>query len=97
MSRFEVAELVHETSGIGNGYKYAIGIGISFPFTDQSEYYSSFSCYFQGSAAISSSDLFGDSADPSSIDLTSDLINRLSFQVGLASYGISTCIILYKV
>lgn len=35
---------------------------------------------FSGSAAISSSDLFGDSADPSSIDLTSDLINRLSFQ-----------------
>ncbi|KAB1215950.1 putative ADP-ribosylation factor GTPase-activating protein AGD8 [Morella rubra] len=41
----------------------------------------SFASRFEyGSAAISSSDLFGDSADPSSIDLTSDLINRLSFQ-----------------
>lgn len=38
-------------------------------------------CYFQGSTAISSADLFGDSAD-SSIDLAaSDLLNRLSFQV----------------
>jgi len=35
---------------------------------------------FSGSTAISSSDLFGDSTDHSSIDLTSDLINRLSFQ-----------------
>lgn len=39
----------------------------------------------QGSTAISSSDLFGDSTDHSSIDLTSDLINRLSFQVGFAT------------
>ncbi|KAF5460318.1 hypothetical protein F2P56_020197 [Juglans regia] len=35
---------------------------------------------FSSSTAISSSDLFGDSTDHSSIDLTSDLINRLSFQ-----------------
>ncbi|XP_040986198.1 probable ADP-ribosylation factor GTPase-activating protein AGD8 [Juglans microcarpa x Juglans regia] len=34
---------------------------------------------FSGSTAISSSDLFGDSTDHS-IDLTNDLINRLSFQ-----------------
>ncbi|KAG2680269.1 hypothetical protein I3760_11G091300 [Carya illinoinensis] len=34
---------------------------------------------FSGSTAISSSDLFGDSTDHS-VDLTNDLINRLSFQ-----------------
>lgn len=43
------------------------------------------SCYFQGSAAISSADLFGDRDDNLPLDLTaSDLINRLSFQVCLA-------------
>uniref|UniRef100_A0A2N9GB14 Arf-GAP domain-containing protein n=1 Tax=Fagus sylvatica TaxID=28930 RepID=A0A2N9GB14_FAGSY len=35
---------------------------------------------FSGSNSISSADLFGHDADNSSIDLTSDLINRLSFQ-----------------
>ena len=36
---------------------------------------------FQGSAAISSADLFGEDAD-SAADLTaSDLINKISFQV----------------
>jgi len=37
---------------------------------------------YQGSAAISSSDLFGHGPDDSNIDITaSDLINRISFQV----------------
>jgi len=35
---------------------------------------------FSGSTAISSADLFGDNGDHSSVDLTSDIFNRLSFQ-----------------
>jgi ADP-ribosylation factor GTPase-activating protein 2/3 len=35
---------------------------------------------FSGSTSISSADLFGDSGDHSSVDLTSDIFNRLSFQ-----------------
>ena len=45
----------------------------------------SFYCYFQGSNSISSADLFGHDMDNSSVDLTADIINRLSFQVGLAT------------
>lgn len=41
----------------------------------------SFYCYFQGSNSISSADLFGHDMDNSSVDLTADIINRLSFQV----------------
>lgn len=63
--------------------------------------------YFQGSTAISSADLFGHSSDNSGLDITtSDLINRLSFQVCLADlwflcaivnkYVLISVFILYK-
>lgn len=43
---------------------------------------------WQGSTAISSADLFGSSADNSSLDVAAtDLINRLSFQVCCATFN----------